>query len=121
MIENALEFDNELLEAYSILQDFYILSNDTKYEEADFELDLLIKELEESNIDEFNKLSGMFKNWKKEIINSFISFGDKRLSNGPIEGMNNHIKTIKRVGFGFKDFSLFRNRLMYIVNKPKIK
>lgn len=121
VIENALEFDNELLEAYSILQDFYILSNDSKYEDADFELDLLIKELEESNIDEFNKLSCMFKNWKTEIINSFIRFGDKRLSNGPIEGMNNHIKTIKRVGFGFKDFSLFRNRLMYIVNKPKIK
>ena len=121
VIENALEFNNTLLDAYSILQDFYILANDTKYEDANLELDLLINELEESNIDEFNKLSGMIKNWKVEIINSFIRFGDKRLSNGPIEGMNNHIKTIKKVGFGFKTFSLFRNRLMYIINKPKIK
>ena len=30
--------------------------------------------------------------------------------------MNNKIKVIKRVGFGYKDFDFFRIRLLYILN-----
>ena len=63
----------------------------------------------------------MFDNWKQEIINSFIRFGDKRLSNGPIEGMNNHIKEIKRIAFGYRNFNHFRKRILYMINEePKI-
>ena len=50
------------------------------------------------------------------IPNDFI-LEDKRLSNGPIEGINNHIKEIKRVAFGYKDFSNFRKRILYIINE----
>ena len=41
------------------------------------------------------------ENWLPYIVNSFI---DKRLSNGFTEGLNNKIKVIKRVGFGYKNF-----------------
>lgn len=40
------------------------------------------------------------------IINSF----HYRLSNGPIEGMNNKIKNIKRSGFGYRNFYHLRAR-----------
>ena len=30
--------------------------------------------------------------------------------------MNNKIKVIKRVGFGYKNFDFFRMRLLYILN-----
>ena len=39
----------------------------------------------------------MFYNWKKEIVNSFIRFGERKLHNGYIEGINNRIKVIKRI------------------------
>lgn len=45
--------------------------------------------------------------------NSFI---DKRFSNGFTEGLNNKIKVIKRVGFGYKNFDFFRLRIPYIMN-----
>lgn len=121
LVEQSLNFHPSLENAYSILQDFYILINDTKYEDADVTLDNWINSLSECEIKEFKDLSKMFKNWKNEIKNSFLRFGDKHLSNGPIEGMNNHIKVIKRIGFGFKNFNHFRNRIMYIINNVKVK
>ena len=38
-------------------------------------------------------------------------------SNGFTEGINNKIKVIKRIGFGYKNFKLFRARILYIFNK----
>lgn len=67
----------------------------------------------ESKIEEFIEASKTIENWLEYIINSFI---DERLSNGFTEGLNNKIKVIKRVGFGFKDFAFFRIRLLYILN-----
>ena len=58
------------------------------------------------------------ENWLEYICNSFI---DKRFSNGYTEGMNNKIKVIKRVGFGYKDFDFFRIRLLYILNDKNKK
>lgn len=39
------------------------------------------------------------------------------LTNGYMEGKNNLCKAIKRLGFGYKDFELLRNRIMLIGNK----
>ena len=66
-----------------------------------------------SGLDEFEEASKTINNWLPYIVNSFI---DKRFSNGFTEGLNNKIKVIKRVGFGYKNFKFFRIRLMYILN-----
>lgn len=47
-------------------------------------------------------------------MNSFI---DDRYSNGYTEGINNKIKLIKRIAFGYKSFELFRGRILYIFNE----
>ena len=57
--------------------------------------------------------SKTIENWLPYIVNSFI---DKRFSNGFTEGLNNKIKVVKRVAFGYKNFKFFRLRLMYILN-----
>ena len=66
----------------------------------------------ESGIDEFIEAAKTISNWLEYICNSFI---DKRFSNGYTEGLNNKIKVIKRVAFGYKDFKFFRLRLLYIL------
>ncbi|WP_256337668.1 transposase, partial [Staphylococcus sp. HMSC056D08] len=33
-------------------------------------------------------------------------------SNGPIEAMNNNIKVLKRVAYGYRNFYNFRNRIL---------
>ncbi len=35
-----------------------------------------------------------------------------KFSNGPIEGINNYIKVLKRIAFGYKSFFHFRNRIL---------
>jgi len=121
IINDSLLIDDELFEAYDLLQDFLYKMKNLKYEEADSYLDNWIDTLYNSSIHEFHILYKMFTNWKKEIVNSFIRFGDKRLSNGPIEGINNHIKEIKRIAFGYRIFEHFRKRIMYIINNVEIK
>lgn len=50
--------------------------------------------------------------FRKSIINSFKS----PYSNGKIEGTNNLIKVIKRIAFGYRNFSTFRARILLITN-----
>ncbi len=56
----------------------------------------------------------------KEILNSFIKFGDKRLHNGYLEGINNKIKVIKGIAYGYSNFSHFRNRIIYMINSDYV-
>lgn len=42
-------------------------------------------------------------------------------SNGPIEGINNKIKVIKRIAFGYRSFYHLRNRILIYSNLTKIK
>lgn len=57
------------------------------------------------------EVSKTISKWKEYILNSFI---DERYSNGYTEGINNKIKVIKRIAFGYKNFKLFRGRILYI-------
>ena len=65
------------------------------------------------NVPEFVESAGTISRWKEYILNSFI---DERYSNGYTEGINNKIKVIKRIAFGYKSFELFRGRILYIFN-----
>ncbi|WP_192988525.1 ISL3 family transposase [Carnobacterium mobile] len=49
-----------------------------------------------------------FEKYLEPIKNAFIY----TLSNGPIEGMNNKIKNIKRTGYGYRNFNNLRARIL---------
>ena len=119
IINDAVLLDEDLFDAYNITQNFLNSVKSLKYEEAESWIVSFIKQLKESRCKEFRELSGLFLNWKSEILHSFIRFGDKRLHNGYIEGINNKIKVIKRVSYGYTNFYHFRNRIMHIINNEK--
>ncbi|HAR6490664.1 TPA: ISL3 family transposase, partial [Staphylococcus pseudintermedius] len=58
----------------------------------------------------------------KRVIHTFIKYmpyisstmRHRHLTNGPIEGINNKIKLIKRVSYGYRNFWNFRNRILMI-------
>ena len=52
----------------------------------------------------------------KTVLNRFPA-----ISNGPIEGINNKIKVLKRVAYGFSNFSHFRDRILLMTRlfKPE--
>ncbi|HJC03765.1 MAG TPA: transposase [Candidatus Ligilactobacillus avistercoris] len=54
-----------------------------------------------------------FRKHAAEIIASFKC----QLSNGPVEGINNKIKVIKRVAYGYRNFDHFRSRIPFILSE----
>ena len=52
--------------------------------------------------------------WFEKITNFHLA----RVSNGPTEALNNLIKRIKRIGFGFRNFENYRIRALLYAGKP---
>ena len=63
---------------------------------------------------EIQKFGRTLKKWFDKITNFHLS----RLSNGPTESINNLIKRIKRIGFGFRNFENYRIRALLYAGKP---
>ena len=117
IINDCLSLSPELAGAYNLYQDFLISLNNVKFQDAENFINDWINSLTNCDIAEFYDIRNTFINWKDEIINSFIRFGERKLHNGYIEGINNHVKSIKKISYGYKNFTHFRNRIMYVINK----
>lgn len=65
-----------------------------------------------SNISELKDCAKTYTNWIEEIRNSLAV----PYSNGPMEGYNNKIKTLKRIAFGFRNFTNFKARILLMSN-----
>jgi transposase len=63
---------------------------------------------------EIQKLGKTIRYWFGRIVNFYLA----RVSNGPAESLNNLIKRIKRIGFGFRNFKSYRNRALLYAGKP---
>ena len=116
--ENILDINDELRKAYQLKELFLDITHHALYIDVKNELINWISLVREQNICEMNEAANTIENWLEYICNSFI---DKRFSNGFTEGLNNKIKVIKRVGFGYKDFEFFRYRLLYILSNKNMK
>ena len=116
--EKLLDIDEELKMSYQLKELFLDITHHATYENVKNQLINWISLVREQNIEEMNEAANTIENWLEYICNSFI---DKRFSNGFTEGLNNKIKVIKRVGFGYKDFDFLRLRLLYILNNKNMK
>ena len=50
----------------------------------------------------------------QEIPNEIKRALRRSYSNGPIECLNNHIKVLKRIAYGYRNFQNYRERIFYI-------
>ena len=57
---------------------------------------------------EVRSLAGTLRRWRAQIL----AWHTAQVTNGPAETMNNLIKRIKRVGFGFRHFTHYRIRVL---------
>jgi len=65
-----------------------------------------VKELYDIEMEKFLKL---LKNWREWILNYFVS---NKVTNAFVEGMNNKIKVIKRMGYGYRNKMNFRRKVL---------
>jgi len=63
---------------------------------------------------EVRSLGRTIVRWRDQIV----AWHQALVSNGPTEAINNLIKRIKRIGFGFRRFAHYRTRVLLYAGKP---
>ncbi len=63
---------------------------------------------------EVQRLGRTIRRWFDKLCNYHLA----KVSNGPTESINNLIKRIKRIGFGFRNFENYRIRVLLYAGKP---
>ena len=111
-VERMLLMSRELREAYLLKEKFYAFMRSTDSLQAkerlrEFRLHAYVAALEE-----FDSCLKMLQNWEPYILNAF----DCPYSNGFTEGVNNKIKVLKRIAFGYRNFRNFRTRILCTIN-----
>lgn len=112
-----MSINPDLNYAYHLKEKYREFNLTASYESCDEELNELIDDFRNSHLEEFRTFGKLLNRWKINIKNSFIRINGKRLSNGPMEGINSRIKTMMKSANGFRNFNRFRNRVIYSINK----
>jgi transposase len=84
---------------------------------ADLLRDIIDVGLKRSAPYEVRALARTLRNWFEPIV----AWQEARVSNGPTEGLNNLLKRVKRVAFGFTNFRNFRIRALLYAGKPNFR
>lgn len=113
-VERMLLVSRDLREAYLLKETFYRFMASENSHQAKERLREFVLHAGVADIPEFASLLNMLRNWGPYILNAF----DCKFSNGFTEGVNNTIKVIKRIAYGYRNFRNFRARIFSIVNVP---
>lgn len=111
-VERMLVASSDLRNAYLLKEKFYDFMDSHDSSQAASRLLVFKMFAAAAALPEFDPCLKMLNNWYSFILNSF----DFRFSNGFTEGVNNTIKVIKRIAYGFKSFRNFRSRIFAVLN-----
>lgn len=76
--------------------------------QGEIELNQWIEQAKKVKNRHLNDFLSMLSAWKDYVLNYFAH----RFTTSAIEGINNTIKTVKRMGYGFRNFVNFKQRIM---------
>ena len=105
-----LDISPTLSTAYFLKEQLYAILSENDPDKQKKLFSDWIEEAEESDIPAFAKCANTYRNWFTPITNScFCPY-----TNGFTEGCNNRIKVLKRNAYGVRNFSRFRNRILFM-------
>lgn len=104
----ALELNRDLSVAYYLKEDIRLIWNSESKLMAEAHLNSWLLSARSARIPELAKLANTIESHRDGILAYF----DKPVSTGPVEGINNKIKTLKRMDYGFRDERYFTLRLL---------
>ena len=85
-----------------------IFNRDLTRKQGEVELKKWTEEAKEMKNKHLNNFLYMLNDWKEYVLNYFTH----RVTTSVIEGINNSIKTVKRMGYGFRNFVNFKQRIL---------
>lgn len=110
VLNRMLAASHELEQAHILKGRFYGIFKAKTQFEAKNELQNWFFLAEQFSLPEFKHCITTFAKWSDEITRIV----EHKVSNGYTEGVNNNIKVLKRISFGIRNFSRFRNRILYL-------
>ena len=123
VVHYTLDSIDMVLKAYPDLYDVYWAKEEFSssmlklhnYDETKKRIDFFINKFSKSLNKELNDIGNTFKNWYKEIINSYSknTYGVV-LTNAMAESNNNYIQTLINIGYGYTNFKRLRKRILYM-------
>lgn len=117
-LESLLELGDpgaEVAIAYRIkerLRDFYRTTD--RFEARQLLRDLQRHCVKRAMPPEIQRLGRTIGRWFDKLCNYHLA----KVSNGPTEALNNLVKRIKRIGFGFRNFKNYRIRALLYAGRP---
>lgn len=120
LLLNCLKLDINLWHAHSILQEMLEYDTYFTYEEALNFILRIINKLELTSSELLHKVAKTFHEYRYEIANGLNKKSRTfKYSNSIAENINNHIKTLIKISYGYKNFQRFRKRMLLISSNSK--
>ena len=107
-LQQALELNEPLNIGYYLKEKLRILWNQPSLKDGENFLDEWCQEAQASGSIHLKKMAKSLIKHSQGILNYF----DYPITTGPLEGMHNKIKTLKRQAYGFRDEEYFKLRLL---------
>ena len=109
-LKTLLDLNEPLFTIHTMKEQLRLLWEKEDYESAGIFLSTWCQDAINSGIKQLNSIGKTLAAYKTGILNYF----EHRISNGPVEGLNNKIKTMKRQAYGFRDMEYFKLRLYHL-------
>lgn len=109
-LDDLMALNQPLYEAYLLKEDLRQLWHQPSADAAGRFLSAWIARAEATTLHHFVKLATTLKAHALQVLSWFTY----RISTGPLEGLNNKIKVLKRQAYGFRDLDYFKLRLYFI-------
>lgn len=120
LMRRSLALNIDLYLAYNTLQDLYRYEQKFTYDEALRFVERIRDNLLDSTNELLKATGRSFHKWRFEMANAFSKTQNNiRYTNAIAESINNKIKTITKLAYGYRDFERFRKRALLILTYGK--
>lgn len=112
----CLHSSHALWEGWSVLQELLRWHSNADFDSALAFVERIAGRLRDSGSPLLEAVGRSYSHWRVEIANGFArTQSGRRFSNGVAEGLNNRIKTLKKISNGCLNFDRFRRRALLIL------
>jgi transposase len=111
-LARIMELNEPLYQAYLLKEEMRWFWNLPTAQAAEQFLQTWTEEAYNTALNRFHKLADSLLRHKPGLLSYF----SHRISTGPLEGLNNKIKVLKRQAYGFRDDEYFKLRLYFLHN-----
>lgn len=120
LLKRCIQLNPSLWSAYNTLQDLLNYQSKYTFDEAMRFLQRITNNLLQCESPIIQEVGRSYHKWRVEIANAFSKTQNQiRYHNGIAENINNHLKSITKAAYGYRNFQRFRKRAMLILTYAK--